>query len=120
MDLPDVECLTDMQLQVEHMLDMQGREAVIFIDADVACREPFEFDEIEAVKDNSYTSHAVSPQSLLHAYHRTLGNEPPQCFLLRIRGYDFELGDGLSDASRTNLEKALMSILPRLKVAEPA
>lgn len=110
MHLTDVECLTDMQLQVECVLDLQGREAVIFVDADVSCREPFEFNEIEAVKDVSYTSHAVSPQSLLHAYRQTLGKEPPQCFLLRIRGYGFELGEELSERAGVNLAVSLDGI----------
>jgi hydrogenase maturation protease len=29
----DVELLTDFQLQIEHALDLQGRQAVLFVDA---------------------------------------------------------------------------------------
>ncbi|MCC7218819.1 MAG: hydrogenase maturation protease, partial [Burkholderiales bacterium] len=36
MDLPGVECLTDFQLQVEHALDLVGREQVVFVDATAA------------------------------------------------------------------------------------
>jgi len=118
MQLPDVECLTDMQLQVEHLLDMQGREVVLFVDADVSCREPFEFEEIEPVKDNSYTSHAVSPQSLLHAYQQTLNVGPPSCFLLRVRGYGFDLGEELSDCAQANLAAAIKEMSGFLNPAD--
>jgi len=110
MYLPDVECQTDMQLQIEHVLDMQGRKVVLFVDADASCKVPFRFEEVHAVKDASYTSHAVSPQSLLHAFSQTLGKAPPQCYLLRIRGHAFELGDDLSEVAEANLASALDEI----------
>ncbi|MDP2785684.1 MAG: Ni/Fe hydrogenase, partial [Sulfurimicrobium sp.] len=37
LNLPHVELLTDFQLQVEHAVDLQGRERVLFIDASVSC-----------------------------------------------------------------------------------
>ena len=112
LDLPQVECQTDMQLQVEHVMDMQGRNIVLFVDADMACATPFELSEIKPAKDNSYTSHAMSPQALLHAYTQVYGVLPPASFLLRIRGERFELGDELSPSARTHLEAALEQLGP--------
>jgi Ni,Fe-hydrogenase maturation factor len=40
LNLPDVEFLTDFQLQVEYLLDVEGREEVIFIDATRGADEP--------------------------------------------------------------------------------
>ena len=104
--LDGVQCQNDMQLQVEHVTDLNGCDQVLFIDADTSCAEPFEFSGIGAGKDDSYTSHSMSPSALLHAYRRVYGKDAPPAFLLRVRGYGFQLGDPLSDLARVNLEAA--------------
>ncbi len=110
-DLAGVECQNDMQLQVEHVTDLQGCDRVMFIDADMSCAKPFEFSEIGAAKDCSYTSHAMSPSALLHAYRQVYRKDAPPAFLLRIRGYDFGLGDPLSDKAAHNLEAAMRKVI---------
>jgi hydrogenase maturation protease len=101
-----IEMIEDYQLQVEHVTDLIGRSAVLFIDADVSCDAPYRFSQITAAHDNSYTSHAMSPAALLHAYRQVYGNDAPPSYLLRIRGYDFDLGDPLSKQATTNLQTA--------------
>lgn len=101
-----VELIEDYQLQVEHVTDLLDRSAVLFVDADMSCAEPFHFSEIAAEKDSSYTSHVMTPFALLHTYRQVYGIDAPPAFLLRIRGYDFELGNPLSDKAAANLEVA--------------
>ena len=101
-----LELIEDYQLQVEHVTDLAGRGAVLFVDADMSCVEPFHFSEITAAHDHSYTSHAMTPSALLHAYRQVYGQAAPASFLLRIRGYRFELGDLVSDEAATNLAHA--------------
>jgi len=101
-----VELIEDYQLQVENVTDLEGRSAALFVDADMSCEAPFHFSEITALQDNSYTSHAMTPFALLHTYRQVYGTEAPRCFLLRIRGYGFELGDGLSAEASANLVHA--------------
>lgn len=101
------ELLTDFQLQVEHALDMQDRDLVLFVDASVSCREPFEFARLEPAADASYTTHAISPAAVLEVYQRVIGNEPPPAFVLSIRGHGFELGDELSGRAAQHLSAAL-------------
>lgn len=116
-----VEALEDFQLQVEHVADLAGRNAVLFIDADAACAAPLHFSPAVAAHDNSYTSHAMTPFALLHAYRQVYGADAPPCFLLRIRGYAFELGAGLSDAAADHLEHAAAKAREWLDdVAKPA
>ena len=83
----DIECLTDMQLQVEHVIDLRGRMMLLFVDADASCPPPFRLSRIHAERDSSYTSHAMSPEALLYAYRQVYGAEAPPAYLLRIRGY---------------------------------
>jgi hydrogenase maturation protease len=116
------ELIEEYQLQVEHVTDLSERSAVLFIDADVSCAEPFDFSEISAAKNESYTSHAMNPPALLHAYRQVYGKVAPPAFLLRIRGYDFELGHPLGLKATANLEAAreLVAVLctsARLDVA---
>ncbi len=112
--LPDLELLTDFQLQVEFLLDLAGREEVIFIDAGVAGDGPFTFAPIQAREDHSFSSHALSPQAVLLAYERHYGQAPPPAYVLAIRGYGFELGEGLSAPAAAHLEAALGFLADRL------
>ncbi|TAN77858.1 MAG: hydrogenase maturation protease [Gallionella sp.] len=101
-----VECQNDMQLQVEHVTDLAECGQALFIDADMSCAGPFDFSELGAAKDGSYTSHAMTPNALLHAFRQVYGKDAPPAFLLRVRGYDFGLGDPLSDRAAANLDAA--------------
>ncbi len=109
---PDVELLTDFQLQVEYALDLQGRQAVIFIDASVDAPAPFTFTPAVAEEDASYSSHELSPGAVLHAYRKLFGT-PPEAYVLAVRGETFELGEEPSLAARSNLEAAYTFLLAR-------
>ncbi len=105
-----VELIEDYQLQVEHVTDLAGRSAVLFVDADMSCAAPFQFSEITAAQDNSYTSHAMTPFALLHTYRQVYGTDAPSSFLMRIRGYGFELGESLSKEAAANLALATAEV----------
>lgn len=108
--IPQIEMIEDYQLQVEHVTDLLGRSAVLFVDADMSCDAPFHFSEIAASQDPSYTSHAMTPFALLHTFTQVYGTNAPRSFLLRIRGYRFELGEGLSHEASVNLELATAEV----------
>ncbi|HAF55291.1 MAG TPA: Ni/Fe hydrogenase [Thauera sp.] len=107
MALPGVECLTDFQLQVEHALDLRGRERVLFVDASANAAAPFTVERLEPARDASFTTHAVSPQAILEVYAEIEGAPPPPCWLLAIRGESWELGASQSEAARQNLEVSI-------------
>lgn len=112
LQLPDTELLTDFQLQIEYVLDLLGREEVIFVDAAASGAEPYVFGSLAAQADHSVTSHAVSPSALLATGQQINGHLPPNIYMLAIRGYSFELGDALSAQAADNLEQA-MALLER-------
>lgn len=103
----EVECLTDFQLQVEHALDLQGRQRVLFVDASIDAPVPCSLQRIEAARDASFTTHAMSPQAVLKVFADIDDDEPPPCWLLAIRGERFELGEELSETARQSLQAAL-------------
>jgi hydrogenase maturation protease len=107
MQLPGVECLTDFQLQVEHALDLHGRSRILFVDASADEVEPYSARRIAPAKDASFTTHAMTPQSVLQVYRDLEDEDPPPCWLLAIRGERFELGEPPTAAARRHLEAAL-------------
>ena len=102
-ELVGVELLTDYQLQIEHAVDLDHREAVLFIDASVSCLAPYEFKLLQPEHDNSYTTHAMSPAAVLAVYQKINQQPPPPSYLLTIRGYEFALGQSLSAQAEKNL-----------------
>jgi hydrogenase maturation protease len=103
---PDVATIEDFQLQIEHALDLDGAEMALFLDAGRGTPDPFSFREIEARRDASHTTHALSPEAVLDVYARSLGRAPPPSFMLAVRGESFELGESLSAEAAARLEAA--------------
>jgi hydrogenase maturation protein HypF len=101
-----VELLTDFQLQIEHAVDLEGRSRVVFVDASVSAAPPFEFGRVAPEADTSCATHALSPAAVL-ATHRHVGGEPPEAWVLAIRGERFELGDPLTQRAQAHLDAAL-------------
>jgi hydrogenase maturation protease len=102
-----VEYLDDYQLQIEHALDLVGRQRVLFVDASLNCTAPFEVTQLQPQQDASFTTHAMSPQALMQVYRDLRGEAPPPCTLLAIRGERFELGEPPGVEALAHLAAAL-------------
>lgn len=97
----------DFQLQIEHALDLVGRELALFIDAGADTPGPYVCGRIAPAEDVAYTTHELPPEAVLQVYRRTEGGEPPPAFVLCVRGESFALGDPLSAAAEANAAAAL-------------
>jgi len=104
---PEIDLLTDFQLQVEHALDLAGRSQVLFVDADVAAGAPFSYRRIHPGGAPAYSTHMLTPQVLLGVFRQVVGAEVPPAYLLGIRGEHFELGAPLSAAAANHLKQAV-------------
>ena len=102
-----VELLGDFQLQIEHALDLQGRRAVLFVDAAWPghAPQPVRLDRIEPETAPMLLTHALRPQSLLGLARQLHGQVPP-AWLLSITGVAFSLGEGLSAPALAHLQAA--------------
>jgi hydrogenase maturation protease len=106
-DLDGVTVETDYQLHVEHAADAAEYEVVIFADAEVEGTGPFRFRRLEPKTELSFTSHSVSPASVL-GLARQLFAAKGRGYVLGIRGHAFgEFAEGLSEEARGNLSVAL-------------
>lgn len=119
-NLDAIEILTDFQLQIEHALDLANRNLVLFVDASVSCGGAFDFTELSPARDNSFTTHAMSPSAVLSIYLDIKKKAPPPSFLLSIKGEKFELGKDLSINARNNLEHACRFAGQLLRLPHPA
>jgi len=117
--LTGVEVISEFQMQVENALDLSGRERVIFVDAGTGTPAPFELQRVHAAAQFLHTSHALSPEAVLATYRRVTGNEPPEAWLLCVRGESFELGEALSPAAAANLESAWLALMERVASRAP-
>ena len=98
--------LTEYQIQIEHILDMQDCERVLLVDAHQSLDQAYRFEALRPRQETSYTTHGVSPATLLNIYQQTLNQAPPPCYLLAIRGQSFTLGDSLSPLAEQSLQQA--------------
>jgi len=110
-DLDGVDLLTDFQLQIEHAVDLEKRQFILFVDAGVCCAEPFDIQPLQSARDASFTTHAMSPAAVLAVYQQIHQCDPPPADLLTIRAYEFGLGRAMSERARENLQAAYQYII---------
>lgn len=106
-----VDVVNEQQLAVEHLLDMQARRAVLFVDASVAtpgaaCALAPHIVAVNAATEARVNSHSCSPAQLLWLFQDLLLQTPPPAFVLTASGQDFELGAPLSGQMRSALDAA--------------
>jgi len=102
---PGVVTDSNYQLQVEDALAVSQCDTVIFVDASSTGVEPFSYTELEPSNETTFTTHAVSPSSVL-ALCRDMYGKSTRAYLLAIRGYGWEFGANLTPAAEKNLEEA--------------
>ena len=99
-------CLTDFQLQVEHALDLVGRERVLFVDAAQDLAQPFSVRPLQPARGAGISSHAIAPEAVLQVCQDLYG-EPPTSTLLAIRARSFNLGEAPTTEAIDDLQLAL-------------
>lgn len=95
------------QLSLEDADLISRYERVLFVDATKdAAVESFSLSCPQPKLDLSFTSHAISVPSIL-ATSRQCFEHVPDAYLLAIRGYEWELQQGLSGPAQHNLSRSL-------------
>ena len=98
--------LTEYQIQIEHVTDMLGCERILLIDADQLITSDYSFYTVQAQLETSYTTHGMTPSTLLHTFKQVYHKPAPVTSMLAIRGSSFKLGQGLSKQAENNLTQA--------------
>ncbi len=107
---PRAELVRSYQLQMEDADLISRKKRVLFVDATrEAGIESFQIQRMHPRLDFSFTSHAISIPAIMATCEQCF-QQLPEVQLLAIRGYEWELAEGLSPLASKNL-KAAVSIL---------
>jgi hydrogenase maturation protease len=91
----------DYQLTVEDAASVAEHEAVIFVDASVNGDEPYTFARVKSVRQESFSSHSVSPEGVL-GLAEELFHAKSEAYMLAVRGYSFDMFDEKMTAKALN------------------
>lgn len=97
---------SNYQLNIEDAYSIRDYDIVIFIDASIEDIDDYIVTRVEPSDKVNYTMHSVSPSFVLHLC-KNMYNYTPDTFLLHIKGYAFELQEGLTEQADKNLKKAV-------------
>ena len=111
--LPCVTSEADLQLQIEDAATISEHDIALFIDASINGPEPFSVSQISPSQEITFTSHSVSPETILAICEEHM-KHTPQAWLVGIRGYSFELEEGLTPGALENFEAAFSFITQKL------
>lgn len=110
---------SNYQLNAEDALEMSSHEVVIFVDASYNDVEPFRFTKLVPAAEVGFSTHAMSPGAVLALCHE-LYDAHPDTYLLEMKGYEWEMAEGLTDKATANLDKAEAFVVKLLKSGDPA
>ena len=98
------------QLNLEDADLISHRQRVLFVDAlKDGGSDAFRFYRAVPKMDFSFTSHAMSIETILATCGQCFGTLP-EVHVLAIRGYEWELQGGLTAAAQGNLDSATMHL----------
>lgn len=103
---PAISVIEDHQLHLEHVMDIRDDVPLLFVDASVALDKGFRLEKLAPARDESISTHSMSPNALLDLYEHTLGKSPPPAWMLHVSGSSFELGEEISTAASASVEQA--------------
>ena len=96
---------SNYQLNAEDALAVAGARAVVFVDATGTGEEPFSFRQLAPQATIAFSTHAMSPESVL-ALAAELYDQKPPAWLLAIRGFEWEPNAPPTAAAQANLAAA--------------
>ena len=93
------------QLNVEDAYTMSEFDIVVFVDATKDEKWDYSFTKILPESQSPFTTHSMLPSGVLYLCNELYGKQP-DTFLLQIKGYEWEMLEGLSEHAERNLWKA--------------
>lgn len=96
---------SNYQLNIEDADNISGSDFVVFVDASIEAAEPFSFKKVEPAAEITFTTHSMSPESVI-ALCSDLHGRAPEAYVMAIRGYEWEFLEGLSSKAKDNFQDA--------------
>lgn len=104
---------SNYQLNAEDALAAAAHDIVVFADASGDQDEDFLFRDLHPSAAVSFSTHAMSPESVI-ALSRELYGARPAAYLLTLRGYEWEPNAAMTAEARKNVSAAVKFITPFL------
>jgi hydrogenase maturation protease len=105
---------SNYQLNIEDADNIAGSDFVIFVDASIDADEPFSFRKIEPSAEITFTTHSMSPESVI-ALCGDIHGRIPDSYVLAIRGYEWDMCEGLSEKAIYNFNEAYRFLQGKIK-----
>ncbi len=103
----NIETFRNYQLNIEDAEMISHHAQVLFVDATKSEEvETFRCSPVQAHASTSFTSHFLSMESVL-ALCENIYNKTPVTNVIEIRGYAWELKQGLTQQAQQNLDQAI-------------
>ncbi len=113
--ITNVEFDSNYQLNIEDADTISDKDIVVFIDASIEENvNDFFIDEIEPSKAKvEFSMHAVSPAFVVNLCN-DIYDKFPKCYLIHIKGYEWDFAEGLTEQARKNLDKAIAYVKDKI------
>lgn len=108
-EIKNISIDSNYQLNIEDAYTIRDYDIVIFIDASIEEIDDFIVTRVQPSDKVNYTMHSASPSFVLNLCNK-IYNYTPETYLLHIKGYEFQLEEGLSRRASKNLDEALRFI----------
>lgn len=106
-NLTEIEFESAYQLNIEDSELISGYDLVIFADATIEPIDSFIYTKVQPDEAKiEFTMHAVSASYILGLCNK-LYQKYPETWLIHLKGYEWELEEGLTIEAQINLGKAL-------------
>ena len=109
----NVETDSNYQLNIEDAANIADKDIVIFADASQENIDDIDYTIVEPSKEVNFTMHTCSPSFVLHLC-KDIYEKTPKTYLLHIKGYEWELKEGLTIRAEENLKKAFDLIINKI------
>ena len=111
----DIAVETNYQLNVEDSLLLSRFDVVYFADACTDIESGASLEPVLPEKTISFSTHEMSPGSVL-ALCEELYVKCPETYILKIRGYEWNLEEGITQEAQENLEKAVSLLTNAIQI----
>lgn len=97
---------SNYQLNIEDAYVISKYDLVLFADASLEPVDQYKITFVEPSPHVNFSMHSISPSYVAYLC-RELYNRKPLIFLLHIKGYEWELEEGITPKASNNLKKAI-------------
>jgi len=113
-NVPGIITDSNYQMNIEDAHNISQSDMVVFIDASLDADEPFSFNRIEPSAEITFTTHTMSPESVL-ALCKDLYDKDMEAYVMAIKGYEWEFIEGFSERASYNFNKAYEFLLKKIE-----